>query len=1030
MTYTGNTIETSSMILPITTGAIDKEAPKGEIVYAYKKVDGLTRGLFENYTDGLPTETGSYKIKAQIKANGNYTATNSENELNLTIAKATPTITINKLNDKIYDGFAINNPKEMDMSFIHSIYKDVTFEYSSNKEMNNSTKIAPTDAGIYYVQASVVEKDNTLAISSNVQSFTIKKKQINVDYPTASEVIYGNNLSKSLLSFIENDYGSFSWTNDKVLPRVGNNGHEVKFIPTVEIAKNYEIINLVQDIAINVKAKDITVSWENLIHTYDGNEKIAKTTPLNLEENDIVTTICNDTKINEGSYEIVIELIGKDSGNYNLKNPKNTLIIQKAPVKFTVENNSFMYDEETKKAKVSSLTYGGNIFSDFNIDYKNEKGDKVVNPIEVGNYGIYVTIYNTNYRHVTTTDGSSQKIGVLNIYKETPPPTYLVSFEGGDGATGNTPSIDASISGTKHILPMSGFKNGDKIFVGWNYKGKTYQENDILIQPKNNVEMLAQWIDSSYEISGIVIKNGKTVSNAVVTLMSGGSKIEQKTTNMNGEYIFDEVLPESYNLVVTKDGIIKTEFVEIVNENVEKNIELPQGKTNSVVEVKSGTPNITVGNFENQFTEKDIKDSENGSEIELKLIIEQINDPSDSEAIKEISENIGIYLDLDYLKTTIDSDGNKLTTEYLKESQELLQLSIPLIGDLQGKKDYIIYRIHEGELNTLTTTPNSDGEYIVISDDKKSITLYTKKFSTYAVAYIDPMLTIKNGGSGSIGNGNQSEGNEVIIEAGTKIGYTFNYWSSNDNIVFANANSASTKIEMPAKDITITANWTLNYVEPNVFDIEITEGNNGNITPEADYENILYVYKDSNQKFNIIPNKGYIISDVLIDGKSIGAKSSYTFKNIKGNHSIEAKFEKIQYYTLSFDTMGGNGVNNQEFKKYSIINIDEITAKDGYTFVGWYLDKSYEFLAIDFEMTSNMTVYAKWELADTNKDIVDTNDGVGDKDELDEYKSKDNRCFMWIILLILSFIFFIILFKKKQDKDGDSIEEEMNNGDR
>ena len=55
----------------------------------------------------------------------------------------------------------------MKMSFIHTIDKYATFKYSSNKEMNNSTKVSPTDAGIYYVQASVVEKDNTLTISSN-----------------------------------------------------------------------------------------------------------------------------------------------------------------------------------------------------------------------------------------------------------------------------------------------------------------------------------------------------------------------------------------------------------------------------------------------------------------------------------------------------------------------------------------------------------------------------------------------------------------------------------------------------------------------------------------------------------------------------------------------------------------------------------------------------------------------------------------------------------------------------------------------
>ena len=35
-----------------------------------------------------------------------------------------------------------------------------------------------------------------------------------------------------------------------------------------------------------------------------------------------------------------------------------------------------------------------------------------------------------------------------------------------------------------HILPMSWFENGDKIFGGCSIKGKIYQENDILIRHK------------------------------------------------------------------------------------------------------------------------------------------------------------------------------------------------------------------------------------------------------------------------------------------------------------------------------------------------------------------------------------------------------------------------------------------------------------------------------------------------------------------------------------------------------------------
>ena len=45
--------------------------------------------------------------------------------------------------------------------------------------------------------------------------------------------------------------------------------------------------------------------------------------------------------------------------------------------------------------------------------------------------------------------------------------------------------------------------------------------------------------------------------------------------------------------------------------------------------------------------------------------------------------------------------------------------------------------------------------------------------------------------------------------------------------------------------------------------------------------------------FRIIPNDGYIIKDVKIDGESVGAVSEYTLKKIEENHRISAYFEKI-----------------------------------------------------------------------------------------------------------------------------------------
>lgn len=75
------------------------------------------------------------------------------------------------------------------------------------------------------------------------------------------------------------------------------------------------------------------------------------------------------------------------------------------------------------------------------------------------------------------------------------------------------------------------------------------------------------------------------------------------------------------------------------------------------------------------------------------------------------------------------------------------------------------------------------------------------------------------------------------------------------------------------------------------YDIEIIEGENGNISPDGGSENKLSVRSWNDKTFTITPDKDYIISDVLVDGKSVGAVETYTFKEVRDDHKIEAMFK-------------------------------------------------------------------------------------------------------------------------------------------
>ena len=72
------------------------------------------------------------------------------------------------------------------------------------------------------------------------------------------------------------------------------------------------------------------------------------------------------------------------------------------------------------------------------------------------------------------------------------------------------------------------------------------------------------------------------------------------------------------------------------------------------------------------------------------------------------------------------------------------------------------------------------------------------------------------------------------------------------------------------------------------YTIKATAGDNGSISPSGD----VSVREGGDQTFTITPKQGYAVSDVKVDGKSIGAVKSYTFKNVSTSHTIEVTFAK------------------------------------------------------------------------------------------------------------------------------------------
>ncbi|MCI8551065.1 MAG: hypothetical protein HFI68_10870 [Lachnospiraceae bacterium] len=74
-------------------------------------------------------------------------------------------------------------------------------------------------------------------------------------------------------------------------------------------------------------------------------------------------------------------------------------------------------------------------------------------------------------------------------------------------------------------------------------------------------------------------------------------------------------------------------------------------------------------------------------------------------------------------------------------------------------------------------------------------------------------VTVNGSYAAQSGAGSYEQEAAVTIHAGTRPGYRFDGWMTNDEITFANASSADTTFTMPAKDVTVVAKWL--YVSSN-----------------------------------------------------------------------------------------------------------------------------------------------------------------------------------------------------------------------
>ncbi len=315
--------------------------------------------------------------------------------------------------------------------------------------------------------------------------------------------------------------------------------------------------------------------------------------------------------------------------------------------------------------------------------------------------------------------------------------------------------------------------------------------------PDENVVINAVMVQTS-NVSGIV-KYGETAVRGA-TVVCGEDSV---TTNENGEFTITLpygtcMLNVSYTDGETGADLKKAVSLE-VNEptmTMEEIILSEKGTSVTITEpaVKS------VEGLDELLLEENLSDEDKeyletpGNTITMDSKADPV--PTNAPEVAAIATEMintysqytaGIFIDLTVNKV---KGGAENSSTPIEETAALVEFTVDIPLALQTKAEFIVLREHNGVVDAITTTPNADGEYIVVNGN--ILTIYAKKFSAYAVAGRDaaPVVPTNNGGGVSgytvkfdTDGGNEIKSvrvfrNQTVTEPAVPIkeGYIFDGW--------------------------------------------------------------------------------------------------------------------------------------------------------------------------------------------------------------------------------------------------------------
>ena len=323
---------------------------------------------------------------------------------------------------------------------------------------------------------------------------------------------------------------------------------------------------------------------------------------------------------------------------------------------------------------------------------------------------------------------------------------YTITFDtdGGSEVKSITQDYGTTIAKptdpTKTGYTFAGWYTDAACTNAWNFGSNMLADHDMTLY--------ARWVRNAVRkatITGSVELGNRPAVGAVVELMLGNRKIAAATTDANGVYSFQTVETGLYNIVAAKDGKTRTALVNVdsagsytvdmivlpgTDVSFEVRIEMPATPPAAGSEPKADVSKTTVGGLDAVAD----KYAESGKKVALLLTITPKTAEEVDAAVRAAIEERSAGQKIEFVDMTLSKSVDDAPATTISSTRDrLLTINIPFATSGVSVGSMAAYRCIDGKVETLTSTPNADGEFIEVRGGV--LVVHTGKPATYAIGY-------------------------------------------------------------------------------------------------------------------------------------------------------------------------------------------------------------------------------------------------------------------------------------------------------